>query len=188
MTFVFPFQGARGGFFHSGAAVQPLLWALAPVGLTSFLEWGGRTRGWNLDQARRVFGFGALALALLLTALVSLPRLFDLEGGGRAWGEPAGYYAQIEEALAEMGIGAEEIVMVNNPPGYFVATGRMAIAVPDGETGATLAAARRYQATFLILEANHPQGLAGLYENPGDRPGLDYISTIAGAHLFELNP
>jgi hypothetical protein len=32
MTVVFPFAGARGGFFHSGAALQPLFWALAPAG------------------------------------------------------------------------------------------------------------------------------------------------------------
>ncbi len=33
MTVIFPFAGARGGFFHSGSAVQPMWWVLAPAGL-----------------------------------------------------------------------------------------------------------------------------------------------------------
>ena len=33
MTIVFPFAGARGGFFHSGAALQTVWWVLAPLGL-----------------------------------------------------------------------------------------------------------------------------------------------------------
>ncbi|HEX7975434.1 MAG TPA: hypothetical protein VF498_13585, partial [Anaerolineales bacterium] len=45
LTLAFPYQGARGGFFHSGAAVQPLIWALVPVGLEAFIGWGQRRRG-----------------------------------------------------------------------------------------------------------------------------------------------
>jgi hypothetical protein len=38
MTILFPFQGARGGFFHSGATLQPLFWALVPAGLMAFIN------------------------------------------------------------------------------------------------------------------------------------------------------
>ncbi|MCE1253914.1 MAG: glycosyltransferase family 39 protein, partial [Anaerolineae bacterium] len=34
MSLIFPLAGARGGFLHSSAAIQPLLWALVPEGLT----------------------------------------------------------------------------------------------------------------------------------------------------------
>ena len=44
MTFLFPFQGARGGFFHSGAALQPLFWAAVPAGLEVFIAWGVKVR------------------------------------------------------------------------------------------------------------------------------------------------
>ena len=33
MTALFPFAGVRGSFFHAGAALQPLFWSLAPIGL-----------------------------------------------------------------------------------------------------------------------------------------------------------
>jgi hypothetical protein len=54
MTLVFPYQGARGGFFHSGAALQPLR-AFSPVGLEACLAWAGRLRSWNIPQAHGSF-------------------------------------------------------------------------------------------------------------------------------------
>jgi hypothetical protein len=40
MSIVFPFAGARGGFFHSGAAIQPLFWSVFPVGFSSSIQCG----------------------------------------------------------------------------------------------------------------------------------------------------
>ena len=45
MTILFPFVGWRGGFFHSGAALQSLFWSAAPMGLELFVGWGVRERG-----------------------------------------------------------------------------------------------------------------------------------------------
>ncbi len=70
MTFLFPFQGARGGFFHSGAALQPLFWAAVPAGLEVFIAWGIKVRGWKRDQARIIFGSGFLLLSALLTIFI----------------------------------------------------------------------------------------------------------------------
>ena len=39
MTLVFAFPGARGGLFHSGAAVYPFMAALAAVGLDRGVDW-----------------------------------------------------------------------------------------------------------------------------------------------------
>ncbi|HEX2979556.1 MAG TPA: hypothetical protein VHO48_04775, partial [Anaerolineaceae bacterium] len=69
MTVIFPLAGYRGGFLHSGAAIQPMLWALAPSGLDVFLRWGSRARKWNLRQAWRVFAVGAAGLAILTSGL-----------------------------------------------------------------------------------------------------------------------
>jgi hypothetical protein len=186
MTVVFPFPGARGGLFHSGAALQPLWWALAPVGLESFLELGVEKRGWGKEQARKVFSWGLVALALFLTLVVGYLRIVGKDNSGLAWNQTPRHYSQIEASLGEHGIAEDEIVMVNNPPGYFVATGRPAIVVPDGDLHSTLAAAQRYHAGYLILESNHPQGLKDLYQNPGDLPGLDYLYTLDNTRIFKL--
>jgi len=55
MSIIFPFAGARGGFFHSGSALQPMWWALAPIGLVSLVEWVGKKRAWKIEQASQFF-------------------------------------------------------------------------------------------------------------------------------------
>jgi hypothetical protein len=186
MTVVFPFPGARGGLFHSGAALQPLCWALAPVGLESFLELGVEKRGWGKEQARKVFSWGLVALALFLTIMIGYLRIVGNDASSLAWNQTPRHYSQIEASLGEHGIAEGEIVMVNNPPGYFVATGRPAIVVPDGDIRSTLAAAQRYHAHYLLLESNHPQGLDYLYQNPGDLSDLGYLYSLGDTHIFKL--
>ena len=176
MTLVFPFAGARGGFFHSGAAVQPLLWAVVPAGLEGFVGWGVQRRGWHFGRARRVFGAGLVALAVFLSGVLFVTRTLR-------WSEGVSYRA-VEQALVAQGAAAGEIVMVNNPPGYFYAAGRPAIVIPHGGLPAVLAAAERYGARYLVLEA--AQGLDELYENPESQSGLRYLGTVEGARLFEL--
>jgi hypothetical protein len=186
MTLVFPFPGARGGLFHSGAALQPLWWALAPVGLERFLDIGVEKRGWQISQARKVFSWGLVTLALFLTIVVGYMRIVGDDNSGLAWNQTQGHYSKIEASLSKHGIAKDAIVMVNNPPGYFVATGRPAIVVPNGDIHSTLAAAQRYDANYLILESNHPQGLNDLYQNPIDLPGLDYLYSLENTHIFKL--
>ena len=75
MTVVFPFAGARGGFFHSGAALQTVWWALAPLGLERVIQWGRRKRGWNAVQAGTIFRMALIGLAVLLTAVIVWSRV-----------------------------------------------------------------------------------------------------------------
>jgi hypothetical protein len=186
MTLVFPFPGARGGLFHSGAALQPLWWALVPAGLQRFVDFGVEKRGWQTDQARKVFSWGVAGLALFLTIVIGYLRIVGTDNSGLAWNQPPRHYSKIESSLIQHGIAKDVVVMVNNPPGYFVATGRPAIVVPDGEIDSTLAAAQRYQARYLLLESNHPKGLNDLYQNPRDLPGLENLYTLDDTRIFKL--
>ena len=47
MSLIFPYAGQYGGFFHSGAAFQPLWWALAPVGLEAAVRTVAVWRRWQ---------------------------------------------------------------------------------------------------------------------------------------------
>jgi hypothetical protein len=178
MTVIFPFAGGRGGFFHSGAAVQPLLWAVVPAGLDGFVEWGNRRRGWKVPQARRVFGAGLVMLAAALSLVLGGMRLAN---GGAS---PAGH-AAVEAFLTAHGAQPGEIVMVNNPPGWFVATGRPAIVIPDGGVNAVLAAGRAYGAGYLVLE--EAQGLGELFHAPDGWAGLVYLGFAGGAKVFAFD-
>ncbi len=188
MTFLFPFPGSRGGFFHSGAALQPLFWALAPVGLDSFVHWGNRRRGWDIRQASLVFGIGIVVLAIGLSAVVVQRRVIGTAFSKPAWGQEAEKYAEIEAALQAAGAAEGQVVLINNPPGYYLASNRPAAVIPNGDVATLLAAAARYHVDYIILEPNHPQLLAPLYESPGDRPGLVYLAAVDGAHLYHVEP
>ncbi len=186
MTILFPFSGARGGFFHSAAAIQPLFWAAAPIGLDQILRWGVEKRKWELMRARVMFGSAAVGLAMILSVYVITARVLDTPLNSEPWGNSEAIYHQLDDALEAAGIEQSEIGMINNPPGFFVATGRPAIVIPDGDVTNSDAAAERYQASYLILEVNHPAGWEQIYQRPHDLPGWQYLTTVQGAHIFRF--
>jgi hypothetical protein len=188
MTIIFPFQGARGGYFHAGAGFQILFWALVPVGLERFIEWGRQKRDWSPDLAQVKFGIGIIGLTILVTGFVSWQRLIGDSGAESAWGAKSHTYEQVETYLKDYHAASEDIVMVNNPPGYFAVTGRQAIVIPDGDLDTALRAAEKYDARLLILDQNYPQGLEEIYQEPGDYPGLRYLETIADMHIYLMEP
>ena len=113
MTVVFPFAGARGGFFHSGAALQTVWWALAPVGLERVIQWGRRKRGWNAAQAGTIFRMALIGLAVILTAVIVWSRVIGGNAGlaiqqssGQAWGQENTAYSQIDKYLVSQGRGS----------------------------------------------------------------------------------
>jgi hypothetical protein len=183
---VFPYPGARCGFFHSGAALQPLWWALVPSGLAVLIAWGERRRRWKPEQARVILGVGSIGLAALVSVLVTWPKVIGEEVNAPVWGQSGASYMRLESQLDSMGVPAEAIRMVNNPPGYFAATSRMAIVIPDGDIVMLMEAARCYNAGYLLLDENHPQGLEELYANPGKQPGLEYEGEFEKTKIFRI--
>ena len=185
MTLVFPLAGARGGWFHSGAALQPLTWALAPLGLEICLAWGQRRRGWRTAQARPIFQTGLLLLAVFMTAFVFFQRVVGERWEQPAWNDGARLYSQL---AAQIGPSVQpgEVVLVNNAPGYFLASGQAAISIPYGDVQTLRDVAERYGGRYLLLEFNQLQGDDDLYAQPGDRPGLHYVGTVEEVRIYEF--
>jgi hypothetical protein len=185
MTVVFPFAGARGGFFHSGASLQAIWWAVSPIGLDRVITWGGRNRSWKIDQARKIFGGALIAFAIMLSVVIVYLRV--IQDG--TWHQEQDAYRKISGILISFGMDDDAIIMVANPPGFFVASGNPAIAVPDGDVNSLISAGRRYGAAFLILEAGSvPSQLIQVYEHPNEQPHLKYLGVFEGTKLYELQP
>lgn len=181
MTVVFPFAGARGGFFHAGAAFQPLWWALTPLGLESVVAWA-RKRGLFSEQAQVIFRGVLVLLTIILTGYVVWIRVFSL-----GWGEGESSYPRIEQTLIEDGIEGDDVVIVRNPVGYYLMTGRSAIVIPYGDLQTILTLAHQFDARYLILEekAVLPQ-LKDLYENPRGHDHFNYIEELNGTRVYEI--
>lgn len=186
MTLAFPFPGARGGFFHSGAALQILFWAVVPVGLEAFIDWMSAKRNWEPLRSRRVLFGGIVLLVAFVTGVVSYQKVIGADPANPIWGSANQTYVQVEAELQNLGVDSRVVVMVNNPPGYYLVAGRPAVVIPDGELATTMQAAQAYQAAFLLLDQNYPDGLADIYNQPGDRPGLIYLGTVDGTQIYHL--
>lgn len=182
MTLAFTFPGVRGGLLHSSAALLPFFFAAAPIGLEAAVRWvARRRRGWNARQATQVFlvGFVVLAAALSLTLTVrTMQSKHWINGSGDV-------YRQIGAWLEAQGL-EEVTVMVNNPPGFALRTGHPAIVVPNGDVETLLAVADRYGATVLVLDANRPGPLAGLYAGEETHPRLIRQVELDGAQVYRI--
>jgi len=186
MTVIFPFAGPRGGFFHSGAALQSLWWTLAPLGLDSAVGFVRRRGGLN-SQAFPVFRFALVGIAILMTGLIFTIRI--LQPG---WGEDEQIYPKVETVLQQNGVLPVDVVMVRNPPGYYLMTGRSAIVIPYGDENSLLAAARRFHARFVAIEAAGASGPIGvIYKNMGDA-SLRFLGEVNEPNnvtrIFEIQP
>jgi hypothetical protein len=187
MTFVFPYSGVRGGFFHSGAAFMPLIWALVPVGLEGITNWTVKRLNWEVKKISPFLH----GLVILVVFIISLSQVFLKTLGSDlpaqpAWSQEARHYQILATYLQETGDLPGEIVMVNNPPGYSLVSGHSAIVIPDGDVDTLMQVAQRYQPRYLLLEINHPRGLDELYRYPADQPGLTYVETVATTHIFVI--
>ena len=186
MTVVFPLQGARGGFFHSSAALLPILWALAPVGLNNALAWAGSVRGWNIREASQIFSGAVLFFTILLSVFAVGSKMLGEENGVSPWEQNQITYQKLEETLTGFGALPADVVLTIDSPGYYAYTQRRALAIPDGEVQVSLDVAKKFGGDFLLLESDHPEGLNDLYEHPETPFGLEYLTTIDGTHIFRI--
>jgi hypothetical protein len=160
MSLVFPFAGSRGGYFHSSIAVMPVLFALVPPGLTAFLEWGRRIRGWDVRMGHIVLGAAAWSLALGLTTYKLWERTLGPDLELPLWAQSARTYHRLAERI---GGGT---VAINNPPGFHLASDGHTVVIPSGGVDALAAIAGKFEVEWVILDQNRPPELAGLFAEP----------------------
>jgi len=182
MTVIFPFAGSRGSFFHAGAAFQLYWWAAAPIGLNALVVWA-RSRGQFRDRYAPYFLQGILVLlAVFMTAY-----LVNLRVIASGWAEDDAIYPEVEAMFLDNGIRPGDVVIVRNPPGYFIVSGRSSIALPFGDESTILAVAERYGARYLVIEKEGTfESIQDLYDQPQGNPSFVYIGEINEAKLYRI--
>jgi hypothetical protein len=177
MSFVFPFAGSRGGFFHSGVAVMPILWALVPPGLETAIHWGAKVRGWDRKQAVRVLGTSVIAIVVLLTGAIFWTKAIGPDLHQPRWDSGFRTYVAVEAELSKLS-PSSEVIAVNNPPGFRLATDRECVVIPNGSIKTLRDVVDRYRVSWVVLDVNRPAGLASLYHEPTSVPWLVHRATI----------
>jgi hypothetical protein len=183
MTLIFPFAGARGSFFHSGAAFQPYWWAVAPLGLDALVTLGYEKKKITDPNLRVVSQVSLVLIAVIATGYLVFGH--TIEGGGK---KEDRVYPSVEQRLLDNGISRTDVVIVRNPPGYFISTGRSAIVLPFGDESTILAVAQKFGARYLIIEKDGTfPAIQNLYDEPQSNPSFNYIGEVDGARLYQIN-
>jgi hypothetical protein len=182
MTIIFPFAGSRGSFFHAGAAFQPYWWVVAPIGLEAVIRWA-REHG-KLVDANAPFFFQGILVLLAILMTIYLVNFRVIAGG---WAKDDVIYPAVEQKLIDNGINPQDVVIVRNPPGYFLASGLRSVSLPFGDESTIKAVALKFGARYLILEKGGTfASIEDLYEHPDDNPSFAYLGEVDGARLYRI--
>jgi hypothetical protein len=181
-SILFPYASVRGGFFHAGAAFQPVWFALAPLGIDALL---GKLPRLRLSQRHRMFVQSLLVIVVIaLSAMLVKMRVLD-----SGWNEGEYRYQQAEQILLEDGAAPGDVIVTINPPAYNAMTGRQAIVIPYGGVEVLLQAAREFGADYIILEEDRLSAeLEDLYLYPGAYAGFIDIGGFDAVRILRIEP
>ncbi|MEW5721034.1 MAG: hypothetical protein AB1817_20580, partial [Chloroflexota bacterium] len=193
LTLAFTFPSVRGSTLHSAAALLPFLAAAAPRGIDACIEWiARRRRTWDVALAARVFRAGFVALAIFLAIYLYALGVFPIGGASDIplWNLRDIEYAEIARWL-DQNARPDDVVLTVDPPAFYNAGHRRAIAIPTDSVDAIFLAARKYGARYLVLQFDHPAPLNDLYRERAAVPGLTRVAGFRDGNgrpvtLFEI--
>jgi hypothetical protein len=178
MSLVFPFQGTRGGLFHSMAAALPFLLLATVVGVEAGVRAAARRRGWREPQAQHVFAGALLAFALLTSAYFSILLR-------QRWDSHLARYATVADWL-EARAAPSGRIMVADPPGFWYASRRTATVIPSDGFEALSAAAAQLDVGHVLVEPAAPTYLRPLLDGANPPAPLEYAGTVAGIRVYRV--
>ena len=188
MSVVFPYTGKQGGFLHSTAALQPLIWGLSAAGIKDALAILSNRSGWNDIRTLKMYMPGIALLSLIVTIFVYRMLVFGDDPSKPVWDESARRAQVSSELLSANSVPGTARVMINNPAGFWLASHREAVVIPDGPPGTSLAVASKFGIQYMILEKQLVTGLFPLYRDPDAFTGYELIDRREDQLLFRLHP
>jgi hypothetical protein len=172
MTVIFPFAGARGGLFHSAAALFPLWMAYAAHGFAIAIDWAAKKRRWRRGEAYAVFRAAVLLWAALFAYSVYAPRV-------ASWGaNPYGQFAF-----------AGRPALVGDPAAYHYFTGGKAAPLPNAPPEMLPQIMARFGLEIIVVDADGTPGpLRSLWEEKALPPFLEELSFDGTYRVLILKP
>ncbi|MCA9922241.1 MAG: hypothetical protein KC421_07710, partial [Anaerolineales bacterium] len=175
MSLIFAFPGARGGLFHSSAALFPWAMALAAAGIPPTVQWVARWLShWQPERAAPIFAGLFVVVAWVMSIGLGIVRT----------PEPTetAVYEQIGADLP-----ADAVVMSGNAPGFYYHTDLKSVSVPNEPPDVLLSAAEAYHVTHLALDINHPLPLDALYTGEWRDGRIQLLNMYDDIKLYQIN-
>jgi 4-amino-4-deoxy-L-arabinose transferase-like glycosyltransferase len=184
MSFAFPYAGVRGGFFHSSVALMPVAWALAVDGLWIAVRWAAKRRGWDSQAACLGFTRLAVLLSFGLTAWLYVQRVIGEQIAAPVWKEERRMHLAIAISLDELDPQFQP-VGINNPAGFYLASGRQAVVVPHAGVDVLRGVAQVFQLGAIVLDTNAPVDLRPVYDG---EEHLAWVETVVRLERVPRQP
>jgi hypothetical protein len=162
MALIFPFAGARGGWFHSSVAAMPLLWVMAVNGLKVTIERVAERRSWVIARAHNIFGITMVVFALIFTWGLFFYRVVGRGTDVENWNTATARYSELHQTILEQEAQAD-VIALNNPPGFFHVSGMQAVVIPDGDIHVLKQVVDKFGVSWVALDPNHPEELESLF-------------------------
>jgi len=183
-TLIFPLAGVRGSYYHAVSALQPLLWALAPIGLDELLQ---KLKTWKVFQLPKLDLIlqSTLVLITCLITYSSVNALVFTNG----WQRGELTYPKVEEFLLQQNIQPSEPVMVINPPGYTMMTARPAVMFPYGGEESILGVAQKFNVRYIVLKedpVNRSAHFNALYNQPDLYLSTQLVGQVDDVRIFKV--
>lgn len=180
MTFVFPYAGFRGGFFHSMSAFQIYFWAIVIPGLDATVSWSVAKLKWVESKSKILFGV-AITLGIGAMSCVAYMQKIGMDG---RWDAQFAQFVAVDQKLASLASGNDYSVMVNDSPGYYAATGREAVQLSSGSAQAIHNLMDKFEIDYLVVDVDCPESIKTLVETPGDQMGFKLIDRDATGYYI----
>jgi hypothetical protein len=128
------------------------------------------------------------ATLVLIVALISYSSVTALVITN-GWQRGELTYPKVEQFLLQQNIQPSEPVMVINPPGYTMMTGRPSVVFPYGGEQSILDVAKKFNAKFIILKqdpVNLNAHFNALYSQPDLYPSIHYIGQVDDVRIYKV--
>lgn len=188
MTVIFPYAGERGGFFHSLSAVQIVLWSVVPVGLDAIIQFGVKRRNWKTDRSWKMFGTAIVISAAILSTVLLFEKLAKGSESGIPWNETQTAFKTIEQEIQNKTDDRLGVIMVNDPPGFTLATGRPSVMIPSGSAEALIDVSKRYDVQYLVVNGERTEVFNALNQNQALSKHFKFMFETAGNNVYEFKP
>ncbi len=186
MSLVFPYAGYRGGYFHSNSAIQVIFWGLVPIGLQGFIDLGVKYRKWIPNRSWKMFGAAIIATVTVLSVVIFIQKVNQPISSDSGWNGTLNEYKILDEEIIRRTGDEDSVIMVNDPPGYYLAANRMAIVNPSDGIQELLTAADQFGARFVILTQDNRLLRNDLDQDKNSQDRLKLLFKLGSSEIYEI--
>lgn len=185
MSIIFPFAGSRGGFFHSASAFQIFFWAISAYGFEVSISWIAAKRHWQVEKSIPLLGSTLVLVFALISGLSMTIKIAGLTDLSPVWDGAATKYQKLDQFLSQKTGDSDSRVMINDSPGFYVATGRVAIQEANTDLSTIEEMFRKYEVNYFLIGKDHLPTLNALYNSDKDQEHFRFIGRNGDYVIYE---